>query len=131
MPPVPARNLQALFTFGIVLAMGIFALAIPAQAQVSLNGQYRCTKVEVNHRTANCQSPPLMLHRDGSYQIWGEHGTYQVVKGRWLLLSHSKRRGLGHFQSINEIVFEYRISGLRYKVTFSRTYEAIPGFHRA
>src|SRR5579883_1207135 len=85
-----------------------FTLAMPAIAQ-PLDGNYQCVRLELQGRMAPCQSPPLVLNRDGSYEIWGERGTYEVVQGRWLLLSHSKRRGMGHFVNSRDIVFEYRV----------------------
>ena len=104
------------------------ALAIPAKAQQRLDGNYQCVHLEFQGQSAPCQSPPLVLNRNGSYEIWGEHGTYEVVQGRWLVLSHSKRRGLGHFVNPHEIVFEYRVDGRLCRVTFRRVFEAPPGF---
>ena len=103
-------------------------LATPAKAQQRLDGHYQCVRLELEGKFAPCQSPPLVLNRDGSYEIWGEHGTYEVVQGRWLLLSHSKRRGLGDFLNPHEIVFEYRVAGRHCRVTFRRSFESPPGF---
>ncbi|HYT08691.1 MAG TPA: hypothetical protein VEL77_13685 [Rugosimonospora sp.] len=116
-----------------VLSLTAFLLAAtamvsPARAQQRLDGDYHCVRIELQGQSAPCQSPPLVLNRDGSYEIWGEHGTYEVVQGRWLLLSHSKRRGLGHFVNAQEIVFEYRVDGRVCRVTFRRISEAPPGF---
>jgi hypothetical protein len=97
-------------------------------AQAAFDGKYRCVRIEVGHQAEGCQSPPLILSKDGSYQIWGEHGTYAVVQDQWLVLSHSKRRGMGHFVSENEIVFEYKIGGKPCRVTFQQIYEPPPGF---
>ena len=116
-----------------VLSLTAFLLAAtamvsPTRAQQRLDGDYHCVRIELQGQSAPCQSPPLVLNRDGSYEIWGEHGTYEVVQGRWLLLSHSKRRGLGHFVNAQEIVFEYRVDGRVCRVTFRRISEAPPGF---
>ena len=92
------------------LLMAAFALATPAKAQ-PLDGNYQCVRLEFQGHSAPCQSPPLVLNRDGSYEIWGERGTYEVVQGNWPALSHSKRRGLGHFVNSHDIVFEYRVEG--------------------
>ena len=104
------------------------AVALPAAGQVPLTGQYRCVRVEAVGRSAPCQSPPLVLNRDGSYQIWGEKGTYEVVQGKWLVLSHSKRRGLGHVVNSQEIVFQYQIGSEICHVTFRRIFNTPPGF---
>ena len=115
-----------------LLSLTAFLLAVTtmvstARAQQRLDGDYHCVRIQFQGQSAPCQSPPLVLNRDGSYEIWGEHGTYEVVQGRWLLLSHSKRRGLGHFVA-QEIVFEYRVDGRVCRVTFRRISEAPPGF---
>ena len=100
-----------------------FIGARPVLAQERLIGEYRCVRVEAEGRSEACQSPPLTLNRDGSYKIWGEQGTYEVVQGQWLVLSHSKRRGLGHVISPSEIVFEYRIKDKSCRVLFRRVYD--------
>jgi hypothetical protein len=110
-----------------VLLLAAVILPIPAAAQQRLDGNYQCVRLEFRGQSAPCQSPPLVLNGDGSYEIWGEHGKYEVVQGRWLLLSHSKRRGLGHFINPQEIVFEYRVDGRACRVTFRRVFEAPPG----
>ena len=90
-------------------------------------GEYRCVKVEVAGQSSSCQSPPLVLNDDGSYRIWGEYGTYEVVQGRWLVLSHSKRRGLGYLEGRSEIVFHYRVGDRTCRVTFRRVSQPTPG----
>ncbi|PYU27492.1 MAG: hypothetical protein DMG32_06790 [Acidobacteria bacterium] len=110
------------------LFLAVVALVTPAKAQQRLDGNYECVRLELEGQSALCQSPPLVLNHDGSYDIWGEHGTYEVVQGRWLVLSHSKRRGLGHFVNPHEIVFEYHVGKRLCRVTFQRIFEAPPGF---
>lgn len=104
------------------------AAVTPAKAHQRLAGNYECVRLEFAGKSAPCQSPPLVLNEDGSYDIWGEHGTYQVVEGRWLVLSHSKRRGRGHFVNAHDVVFEYRVDGQICQVTFRRIFEAPPGY---
>ena len=110
----------------LLLATG--GSAAPAKEQGPLDGNYQCVRLEFQGQSAPCQSPPLVLNKDGSYEIWGEHGTYEVVQGRWLVLSHSKRRGLGHFLDSHEIVFEYRVGSRACRVTFRRVFDAPPGY---
>jgi hypothetical protein len=109
-----------------VILQGL-ACAPAAHAQQVLQGRYRCLRVEAQNQSAPCQSPPLVLNRDGSYQIWGERGTYEVVGGRWLVLSHSHRRGRGQFLPSGEIVFEYQLAGTRTRVTFRRLFDVPHG----
>jgi hypothetical protein len=91
-------------------------------------GKYRCVSLEMDQKSAPCQSPPLVLNEDGSYQIWGEEGSYELVQGKWLILEHSQRRGLGQIVSAREIVFEYRVGDKKCKVTFQRIFEPPPGY---
>jgi hypothetical protein len=119
------RKFPTLATAALLLAS--VAIVIPAPAKERLNGNYQCVQLEFDGQSAPCQSPPLVLNQDGSYEIWGEHGTYEVVQGRWLLLSHSKRRGLGNFINSHDIVFEYHVGGRVCRVTFRRIFEAPPG----
>ena len=120
-----ARKHPALLIASLLIAP--VAFASPVRAHEYLDGNYQCVRVEFQGHSARCQSPPLVLNRDGSYEIWGEHGTYEVVQGRWLVLSHSKRRGLGHFINTKDIIFEYHVDGRACRVTFRRIFEAPPG----
>jgi hypothetical protein len=99
-----------------------------AQERGRFAGKYRCVRLEMDGKSAPCASPPLVLNEDGSYQIWGEEGSYELVQGRWLLLEHSMRRGLGQIVSAREIVFEYRVGEMKCKVTFQRIFEPPPGY---
>jgi hypothetical protein len=99
-----------------------------AQERGQFAGKYSCVRLEMDGMSAPCGSPPLMLNEDGSYQIWGEEGSYELVQGRWLLLEHSQRRGLGQIVSPREIVFEYRVGEKKCKVTFRRIFDPPPGY---
>jgi hypothetical protein len=118
----------SIISFFVLLGcLGAFGTMPAAKAQEPLAGKYRCVKIEFDRQSGACQSPPLILSSDGSYQIWGERGTYQVVRGQWLVLSHSKRRGMGHIENPHEIIFEYRVDKRTYRVTFRELIEAPPG----
>jgi hypothetical protein len=110
-----------------LVLFGFFGVILQAGAQSRPEGKYRCVTLEVDHHAAPCQSPPLILGNDGSYQIWGERGTYEVVDGEWLRLSHSKRRGMGHFENVHEIVFEYLSGGKVCRVRFQQMFAAPRG----
>jgi hypothetical protein len=126
-PRIPAR-IASLF-LSVLAVLLVSAVMVPsARAQAEAQpGKYRCVSVLVAGRAARCQSPSLILNSDGSYQIWGESGTYEVVQQRWLVLSHSKRRGLGYFLTSKEIVFEYKAGGRTCRVTFKREFEPSSG----
>jgi len=125
------RTISSFRILPLTLLLAVIALltslVVPAKAQQRLDGNYQCVRLELEGESAPCQSPPLVLNYDGSYDIWGEHGTYEVVQGRWLLLSHSRRRGMGNFINPHEIVFEYRVGTRVCRVTFRRIFEAPPG----
>jgi len=125
------RTISSFRILPLTLLLAVIALltslVVPAKAQQRLDGNYQCVRLELEGESAPCQSPPLVLNHDGSYDIWGEHGTYEVVQGRWLLLSHSRRRGMGNFINPQEIVFEYRVGTRVCRVTFRRIFEAPPG----
>jgi hypothetical protein len=123
--------IQAAVILVILLACGSSAGAQDkdqGQDRGRFAGTYRCVRLEMDQKSAPCQSPPLTLNQDGSYQIWGEEGSYELVQNRWLILEHSQRRGLGQIVSPREIVFEYRVGDKRCKVTFQRIFEPPPGY---
>ena len=128
-----ARLLKAAAALAILLATGA---SVGAQDKQEDQGQdrgrfavtYRCVRLEMDQKSAPCQSPPLTLNEDGSYQIWGEEGSYELVQNRWLILEHSQRRGLGQIVTPREIVFEYRVGDKKCKVTFQRIFEPPPGY---
>jgi hypothetical protein len=115
--PISKERGMSLLLLAIAAALGSAVLAPSARAQAN-PGRYRCVSIEVGGQTSHCQSPSLTLNSDGSYQIWGESGTYEVVQDRWLVLSHSKRRGLGYFLTSKQIVFEYKVGNRKARVTF-------------
>ena len=130
MAPSPTRPSFAVWSGALLALVAFFSLVQTARADSDepLAGKYRCVRLEFANHSEPCQSPPLILHRDGSYEIWAERGSYEVVQGKWLVLSHSKRRGLGQVLTPVEIVFEYRVDGQTCRVTFKRVFEAPPGF---
>jgi hypothetical protein len=119
-------RITSLSLAGLAMLVGSAVLAPSAQAQAE-PGKYRCVSILVGGQTSRCQSPSLTLNSDGSYQIWGESGTYEVVQEHWLVLSHSKRRGLGYFLTSKEIVFQYKVNGRTCRVTFKREFEPSSG----
>jgi hypothetical protein len=126
-----ARSVQVT---GLLLLVMLFGGSLAqAQSEVAQDrgryaGKYRCVSLEMEHKSAPCQSPPLVLNEDGSYQIWGEEGSYELVQGRWLILEHSQRRGMGRIVNAREIVFEYHVGDKKCKVTFQRIFEPPPGY---
>ncbi|MBI3668760.1 MAG: hypothetical protein HY237_03125 [Acidobacteria bacterium] len=114
------------FWWGLISLLGFLACTSSARAEDRVVGTYRCTSYQVDGRIGRCSSPPLILHADGCYRIWGEEGTYKV-RGRWLVLSQAKKRGLGRLGPGRQISFDFTHQGKKHRVTFERQYEALPG----
>jgi len=103
-----------------LFCIGVLLHATPsARAQAKIVGTYRCASAQVGKRTGQCISPPLILHADGRYHIWGEQGTYKI-RGRWLYLSESKKRGPGRLCRGRQIIFQYSYRGQRHTIKFRR-----------
>jgi hypothetical protein len=108
------------FWWSSLICLGALLLASPsARAHGKIVGTYRCASAQVGKRMGQCVSPPLILHADGRYHIWGEQGTYKI-RGRWLYLSESKKRGPGRLCHSREIIFQYSYRGQRHTVKFRR-----------
>ncbi len=97
-----------------------------ANAQGDIAGTYRCASIHAGKQTGRCASPPLILHSDGSYQIWKEQGTYSVL-GKYVVFSEAKKRGPGRLVRGREIVFEYYHGGRKHQVVFRREDGIPPG----
>jgi len=113
--------------FALCAASFIFG-AGPARAEKHLSGTYRCVSVEVEGKTKPCSAPAIEMSSDGSYQILAEHGTYEILKGGWLVLSSSKNRGRARLDGTKEIVFEFLSGGKKSKITYRRKFERPPGW---
>jgi hypothetical protein len=114
------RDLGRLFILGVA---GMVVSAAPVHSHPYLSGTYNCIKVEVAGKTQSCSAPSLELNSDGSYQILAERGTYEIVSGRWLVLSTSKNHGKARLDGSREIIFEFISGGKKSKITYRRKYE--------
>ena len=112
--------------WGLAAAIGLLLTCPALGAQSEIAGTYNCAALNVGGRSGRCTSPPLILYSDGSYQIWGEQGTY-AVRGNRVVLSQSKKRGPGRLRRGREIVFQYTYRGQKHMVTFRRQVEDPPG----
>ena len=88
-------------------------------AQHPVSGTYRCVSIQSGSQTTPCNGMALILYRNGTYRLWTELGTYRI-RGRYLVLSESKKRGPGHFHGRREISFDYVEKAVRYTVIFRR-----------
>jgi hypothetical protein len=108
--------------------MGMVFSSTPVRAQESLSGTYNCVSVEIAGKTHHCKAPSLEMYSDGSYQILSEHGTYEILRGRWLVLSAAKNHGRARLDGSKEIIFEFVSGGKKSKITYRRKYQRPPAW---
>jgi hypothetical protein len=114
-----------------VIILGAISLTLsgkPARGQAYLEGTYKCVSVEIAGKTHQCKAPSLEMNSDGSYQILAEHGTYEILKGNWLVLSAAKNRGRARLVGSKQIIFEFVSGGKKSKITYRRKYERPPAW---
>ena len=112
----------------IIGAIGLLFSGTPARAQDSLSGTYNCVSVEIAGKTHHCTAPSLEMNSDGSYQILAERGTYEILKGHWLILSPAKNHGRARLDGSKEIIFEFVSGGKKSKITYRRKYQRPPAW---
>lgn len=125
------HSYRSFFSTTKVLSVAALALAFsgsPAHAQASLSGTYNCVTVEVDGKAHHCKAPSLEMNSDGSYQILDERGTYEILKGNWLVLSASKNHGKARLDGSKEIIFEFESGGKKSKIIYRRKYQRPPGW---
>ena len=107
------------------VALVVPVFATPARAQSGrVAGHYQCTEVRLNGKIAPCKSAPLILKSDGSFEIRGREGQYQV-NGQWLVLSDEVKHTKAKLAPGYKIVFRYRYRRGICEVTFQRKYADI------
>jgi hypothetical protein len=125
------NNNRLLYNSAKVLIIGAIGLVLsgkPAQAQGYLSGTYNCVSIEVAGKTHHCKAPSLEMNSDGSYQILAERGTYEILKGHWLILSAAKNHGRARLDGSKEIIFEFVSGGKKSKITYRRKYQRPPAW---
>jgi hypothetical protein len=112
----------------LISALGLVLSSAPAHAQSTyLSGEYRCVSVEVAGKAHACKAPSLEMNSDGSYQMLAERGTYEILRGHWLVLSASKNHGRARLTG-KEIIFEFISGGKKSTITYRRKYERPPAW---
>jgi hypothetical protein len=122
------RTVRIALRMLLLCTAGLLLAGLPAHAETYLSGTYRCSTVEVAGKTAPCKAPSLELKSDGSYKILSESGTYEIVAGRWLVLSAAKRHGRARLDGSTEIIFEFVSGGRKSKITYRRKYQRPSGW---
>ena len=128
--PIYLKTLRNLWRFFLLVAVALVITTVPVSAQTHLSGTYNCMKAEIVGKTHPCSVPAIELNSDGSYQILSERGTYEIVAGRWLVLSTSKNHGKARLDGSKEIVFEFVSGGKKTKITYRQKYERPPNGYR-
>jgi hypothetical protein len=122
---------RSLYNVAKVLVMGTVCLVFsgkPARAEASLEGTYTCVSVEIAGKMHHCTAPSLEMNSDGSYQILAERGTYEILKGHWLVLSAAKNHGRARLDGNKIIIFEFFSGGKKSKITYRRKYQRPPAW---
>lgn len=125
---IHGRIVWKLSKISLMSVVSLFLGTGAAQARTHLSGTYKCVSVEIAGKAKRCSAPPLEMNSDGSYQILDEKGTYEVLRGRWLVLSSSRNHGWARLDGSKVIVFEFVSGGKRSKITYRRKYERPPGW---
>jgi len=112
----------------LIVGMGMVFNATPAHAQSSLSGTYKCGSVEVDGKTHPCSAPSLEMNSDGSYQMLAVRGTYEILRGHWLILSAAKNHRKARLDGRREIIFEFVSGGKKSKITYRRKYQRPPAW---
>lgn len=86
-------------------ALGFVAPVSQARPH-NLAGSYECTQVRVQGKLAACHSTPLVLKKDGSFELRGWEGNY-VVTGDWVELSDSQMKSRAMIQPGHKVIFRY------------------------
>jgi hypothetical protein len=123
MTRVQNRLLQILAKAFIITALGLIFSGTPAHAQSYLSGTYNCVTVEIAGKAHRCKAPSIEMNSDGSYQILSERGTYEILKGHWLVLSANKNHGKARLDGSKEIIFEFLSGGKKSKIVYRRKYQ--------
>jgi hypothetical protein len=111
-----------------IVAVVLAFTGTSVRAQRYLSGTYNCVSVEVDGKTHHCKAPSLEMNSDGSYQILSERGTYEILKGHWLVLSASKNHGKARLDGSKEIIFEFESGGKKSKITYRRKFQRPPAW---
>ena len=122
------RSLYNLAKLLILGATGLVLSGTPVQAQAVLSGTYNCVSVEIAGKAHHCKAPSLEMNSDGSYQILSERGTYEILKGHWLVLSAAKNHGRARLVGSKQIIFEFVSGGKKSKITYRRKYQRPPAW---
>lgn len=122
------RSLAAPVKLLVLCGLAVLIGGKPTHAQAHLSGTYRCVSIETAGKVHPCTAPSLEMNSDGSYQIMSAHGTYEILKNHWLILSAAKNHERARLDGSKEIIFEFVSNGHRSKITYRRKYQRPPAW---
>jgi hypothetical protein len=124
---IQLRTIGTLSRITLLGALGLVFAAMPARAEKYISGTYTCVNAEVGGKVRHCKAPSLEMNDDGSYTFLEEHGTYEILKGHWLVLSSSKNRRRARLEG-KKIVFEFVSGGQKSTITYRRKFQRPPAW---
>ena len=124
---IQLRTIGTLSRIILLGAIGLIFAAMPAQAGKTISGTYTCVSAEVAGKVRHCKAPSLEMNDDGSYTFLDEHGTYEILKGHWLVLSSSKNHRKARLEG-KKIIFEFVSGGQKSTITYRRKFQRPPAW---
>jgi len=118
------RRAQRAFLVLLCVAASAF-FSSPSQAGPhNIAGSYECTQVRLHGNIAPCRSAPLVLKKDGSFELRGWEGNYQV-DGDWVELSDSVLKSRAQIKPGHKIIFRYHGKDGMVEVIYERRLAAL------
>src|SRR5215470_6487998 len=115
---MPMPRLSNWISLALALVF-LHVLAPSSNAQTELSGRYICTERKVEGRVTPCESSPLILKKDGHFELRGWEGDYRI-KGHWLLLTDSEKRSRAKIAPGHRLIFSYPCGKDSCQATFER-----------
>ena len=125
---IQLRTLGTLSRIFLLGAIGLIFATVPARAEKYISGTYNCVSAEVGGKVRHCKAPSLEMNDDGSYTFLDERGTYEILKGHWLILSSSKNHRKARLEGTKKIIFEFVSGGQKSTITYRRKFQRPPAW---
>jgi len=92
---------------GLILGFICLLLNAALHAQtVNLSGRYQCSEAKVHGKVIPCVAAPLILKKDGRFELRGWEGSY-LVDGEWVELTDSLIKARAKIEPGHKIVIRY------------------------
>ena len=107
--------LPNLFLAAVLL---LLAPASPAET-TNISGRYQCTQAKMKGKVIACNAAPLILKKDGHFELRGWEGKY-LVSGDWVELSDSLIKTRAKIEPGHKIVLRYHGKNGLVQITYER-----------